>query len=380
MRQMDLKDFIAGTYSRQYQYKSFSPTPINHAWIWSDPRLNTLLSEANLKLSELNAFSLHVPDVDFFIAMHVVKEATTSSKIEGTQTAVGDAVLKKAEIEPEARDDWQEVQNYIKAMNHAVRRLKDLPLSTRLLKETHRLLLGTGRGKQKLPGEFRKSQNWIGGHSLRDAAFVPPHHDEVDRLLQDLEDFLHNTEIDVPDLVRIAIVHYQFETIHPFLDGNGRIGRLIITLFLLSRGLLTKPTFYLSEYLERHRSRYIEKLERARTSNDLAGWVSFFLIAVRETSQKGIETLGRILKLKKDIEEKRIITMGKKTPKARELMKLLYRQPSVSAADVAKGLRVTPATANSLIRDFVEQDILIEVTGHRRNRLFSFREYIDLFQ
>lgn len=226
---MTLEQFTAGIFTQQYQYKSFTPTKLNTEWTWSDPKVNTILAEANLKLGELNAFSSHIPDIDIFIRMHVVKEATTSSRIEGTRTEMEDVVMKKADVDAEKRDDWQEVQNYIKAMNHAIKRLSDVPVSTRLLKETHKTLMAGVRGKTKLPGEYRKSQNWIGGATLQDAVFIPPHHTEVSALMGDLENFLHNDQIQLPDLMRIAMAHYQFETIHPFLDGNGRLGRLLIT-------------------------------------------------------------------------------------------------------------------------------------------------------
>jgi Fic family protein len=377
---MDIKDYKAGRYQQQRLYQAFFPTSINLIWTWSDPKINTLLSEANHKLGELNAYSLRIPDVDYFIEMHVIKEATTSSKIEGTRTEIGDALLTKQDIDPEKRDDWQEVQNYVKAMNYAIAKLKSLPLSTRLLKETHKILLSKGRGVAKQPGEYRTSQNWIGGATIQDAVFVPPPYGEVDSLMGDLENFLHNDRIDVPQLIRIALAHYQFETIHPFLDGNGRIGRLMIALYLVSEGLLAKPTLYLSDYFEKNRSLYYDKLSIARTSSDLAQWIKFFLIAVIETSKNGVKTFERIVKLREKIEGEKLITLGKKLPKAKELMNVLYSKPSLTAAEVTERIHVTHATANALIRDFVRLGILIEVTGRQRNRIFVFMDYIRLFQ
>ena len=255
-----IESFIAGHWQNRYQYKSFEPTHINTSWVWEEPKINTMLERATKALGELNAFSLIVPDIDLFIQMHITKEAQTSSKIEGTQTQLDEALMPEEQIQPEKRDDWREVQNYIKAMNQAVNSLKELPLSNRLLKETHHTLISGARGKHKLPGEFRSSQNWIGGSGLMDAAFIPPHHEGVPELMSDLEQFWHNDEIFVPHLIRIAISHYQFETIHPFLDGNGRVGRLLIPLYLISHGVLEKPSFYISDFFERNRASYYDAL------------------------------------------------------------------------------------------------------------------------
>ena len=312
--------------------------------------------------------------------MHIVKEATTSSRIEGTRTEVEEALLKRDEIAPEKRDDWQEVQNYIRAMNHAIKRLKDVPVSTRLLKEAHEILMTGVRGRSKHPGEYRSSQNWIGGTTIDDAVYIPPHHGEVGELMGDLEKFLHNDLIDVPDLIRIAIAHYQFESIHPFLDGNGRVGRLLITLYLVSKGVLARPTLYLSDFFERHRSLYYDNLMRVRTHNDILHWVKFFLVAVLETSKKGITTFQKILKLKEEVERKRIITLGRKVPRGLALLNFLYRNPSISVREVQQALRVTPKTANELVNDFVRLKILREITGGQRNRLFQFSEYLRLFR
>lgn len=376
---MDLLDFNAGKYAQQYQYKSFAPSKINLEWTWNDPKINALLADANNKLGGLNAFSLYVPDIDFFIAMHVIKEATTSSRIEGTRTGVDEALLSANEIDPERRDDWQEVQNYIKALNYSIEKLKDLPLSTRMLKEAHKILLEGVRGESKMPGEYRISQNWIGGATLKDAVFVPPHQTEISELMSDLENFIHNDKIEVPHLIRIAIAHYQFETIHPFLDGNGRLGRLMITLYLVTVGLLDKPTLYLSEFFEKKKSLYYDNLTFVRSSNNLSQWVKFFLVGVCETSDKGIKTFKEILRLKEKIEEEKLISLGKRIQNAKKLIGFLYRKPIINVKDVERLLGITTKPANGIISDFERLGILKEMTGYKRNRLFLFEDYYKLF-
>jgi len=374
-----IDDFKAGRYQQEYQYKSFMPNKVNQEWIWTDPKLNLLLSESNLNLGSLNAFSIYIPDIDLFIRMHLIKEATKSSRIEGTRTEIEDALLKDNDLQPEKREDWKEVQNYIEAVNYSVSMLKTVPVSTRLLKEAHRILMQGVRGEHKSPGEFRKSQNWLGGATINDAVFIPPPHTEVNNLMSDMENFLHNENINVPPLIKAAISHYQFETIHPFLDGNGRIGRLLITLQLVGTGVLAKPTLYLSDYFEKHRTLYYDNLNRVREKDDLAQWIKFFLVAINETSKNGIETFQGILKLKEKIENEKIVTLGKKIPKAKQLIAKLYSNPIISSNDVVEFLNITSATANSLIQDFVNLGILNEITGGRRYRLFSFGEYLHLF-
>ncbi len=268
---MKFEDFTSGTWKQQYQYKSFQPTPVNLEWSWEEPRINVLLAEANRTLGELNAMTMIAPNVDLFINMHVAKEATMSSRIEGTKTEMDEIFLDEMALAPERRQDQREVKNYIRALNTAIKDLERLPLSLRLLRNTHEILMSGVRGEYKAPGEFRRSQNWIGGASLADAAFIPPHQDDIGPLLDDLEAFWHNESIQVPHLIRIALSHYQFETIHPFLDGNGRIGRLLITLYLVSHGLLAKPSLYLSAHLEQHRTDYYDALSGAMMHEDITG-------------------------------------------------------------------------------------------------------------
>lgn len=376
---MNLKNFKAGAYQQQYQYKSFTPSTVNHSWVWDDPKINTLLEEATRALGELNAFSLIVPNVDLFIRMHIIKEAQTSSRIEGTLTNMDEAVLdQKEEIAPEKRDDWEEVQNYVAAMNAAIQKLDTVPLSSRLLKDTHAILMQGVRGEHKTPGEWRKSQNWIGGTSLADAVFIPPHHSDLPDLLSDLDKFWHNEDIEVPHLIRVAISHYQFETIHPFLDGNGRIGRLLITLYLVSHKLLFKPSLYLSDYFEKNRNAYYDALTRVRESNDLAHWIKMFLVAVIKTAEKGKNTFQEILRLRNEAETA-LLSMGRRAKNGRGLLELLYVRPYVSRNLVADSLHISPRAADYLIADFVSAEILVETTGWKRNRLYLFRRYFALF-
>jgi Fic family protein len=320
---MKFETFQAGRLQQRYHYQSFEPTLVNHDWTWEDPRIHLLLESANRALGELNAFSLIVPDIDLFIQMHVVKEAQTSSRIEGTQTGIDEALLSEEHIPPEKRDDWREVRNYIDAVNTAIAQLSTLPLSNRLLRDTHATLMRGVRGEHKQPGDFRSSQNWIGGSSLQDAAFIPPHHEGVADYMSDLEQFWHNDRITVPHLIRIAISHYQFETIHPFLDGNGRIGRLLVPLYLVGHGLLAKPSLYLSDFFERHRASYYDALMRVRVSNDLIHWVRFFLQGVAETATKGRDVF-RI----PTAEYQSVMQKNEQAP-----VRIAYERPLVGLAD-----------------------------------------------
>lgn len=376
---MDTTQFKAGTYKKQYEYDSFSPSFINLEWMVSDPALAALYSMAERKLGELNAAGRWMDDIDYFIKMHVAKEATTSSRIEGTQTTMVEAVSNSGDIEPERRDDWMEVNNYIKSMNKAIERMQKLPISSRLFREAHAILMSGVRGERKSPGEFRKSQNWLGA-SLKTAAYIPPLHTEIPDLIGDLEKFLNNHEIATQPLMRVAIAHYQFETIHPFLDGNGRLGRLLITLYLVSTKMLGKPTLYLSDFFARNRLEYYDRLTLARQKNDLNGWLKFFFAGVIETAENSIETLEKIVVLRQSIAAEKLPQLGKRLDKGKALLNLLYARPVVDRVAVEKMLGVSASTAGRIILDFLELGILRETTGFGRNRRYAFSEYIGIFE
>ena len=376
---MDISDYQAGKYKQQYEYKSFDPETINHAWTYSDGEIQQLLSEADRALGELNAFSQLVPDVDLFIRMHIAKEATQSSRIEGTRTNMKDALLDEYNIEPEKLDDWEEVQNYIKAINQAIGELKTLPLSNRLLKNMHQTLMQGVRGEHIRPGEFRASQNWI-GVSLKNAVFVPPHHEDVIGLMSDLEKFLHNEELQIPHLIKVAIAHYQFETIHPFLDGNGRLGRLMIALYLASFDLLHKPALYLSDYLERNKTQYVDHLMAVRESNNMKQWLIFFLHGVVETAKNSIAVFRDILSLKEKLEREVLPHFSaRRQQNAQAVMAHLYQEPMVTVKGVSELLNTSTNTAAALVNDLVKYGVLEVPAKRQRNRIFWFREYIAIF-
>lgn len=377
---MKLEKFKSGVYIDQGDYKTFLPIKINESWDWEDPKINSLLEEASIELGGLNSFSDLIPNIDVYIKMHIKTEANKSSKIEGTKTSIKEDLLQIEDIAPEKRDDHEEVQNYITALNYGIDRVvyDDFPLCNRLICEIHYKLLQGVRGKHKTPGEIRRSQNWIGGTKPSDALFVPPSVKELPELMSDFEKFINNDEINVPHLIKVALLHYQFETIHPFLDGNGRIGRLIIPLYLLSKGVLDKPCFYISDYFEKNRNAYYEALDRVRIKNDIRHWIKFFLSASIYTAKTAKSKFKRVVELVGQL-NRDVLEIKGRPENTLKVIEAFYDNPVLSSKQIQAITGLTQPTADSAIRGMLEKNMLIEITGYSRNRIFVLHNYIDIF-
>ncbi|MBN1589557.1 MAG: Fic family protein [Pirellulales bacterium] len=374
----------AGKYVTQpIGYQAFIPSPLP-----PDPpvavgdEMQCYLNDAALELGRLDGLTVNLPNPDMFLAMYVRKEAVLSSQIEGTQASLDD--LLAFEVTPTQRfrsPDTIEVVNYVSAMNHGLTRLNEFPLSLRLLREIHAKLLSQGRGSDRMPGEFRTSQNWIGatGSPLEEASFVPPPPHEMNIALGDLERFLHS-KIRMPLLIRCALVHAQFETIHPFLDGNGRIGRLLITFLLCHAGALRQPLLYLSYFFKANRSEYYERLNRVRFEGDWEGWLAFFLRGVVEVAQQAAETAKNILALRGNHEALVTATRPRAAANAMRLLNVLFGQPYVTAAYVSHHLEVSPPTANALLHSFEACGILSEITNQSWGKVYCYRSYMDVLR
>ncbi len=374
-----MEQYKSGQYISQGYYRSFQPTLINKQLHVDNMEVLQLLSQADRELGRLDMYSKYIPNIELFINMHVLKEATQSSRIEGTQTNMEEALLEKEDIPLDKRDDWEEVQNYTKAMEFAINELEKLPFSSRLIRETHKVLLQGVRGERKQPGAFRNSQNWIGGATINDAIFIPPVPTSVPELMSDIEKFLYNEAIFIPELLKIGLVHYQFETIHPFLDGNGRVGRLLIPLYLVSKGILKKPILYLSDFFEKNRKLYYENLMLVRDTNNLSQWFKFFLVGIIETAKNGITTFDNILQLQK-LTESSIQTLGSRAANAKKIVDYLYNRPMINAEKVSEIAGLSMPSAYKIIADLEKLDILKEITGSQRGRVYIFNSYLGIFK
>ena len=364
--------------SQSTGYKAFIPSDLPPVpTVEMDNELNQLLSEANIAIGRLDTMGYLLPNLEHIIAMYVRKEALLSSQIEGTQASLEDIFEYESDVVMGNAHDVEEVVNYIKALNYGLKRLEDFPMSIRLIKEIHEILLLNTRGKEKTPGEFKRSQNWIGpaNSNLKNASFIPPPPFEALEAMGALELYLHQ-ENTLPILVNCALIHYQFETIHPFLDGNGRLGRLLITFYLCWKRVLEKPLLYLSYYFKQHRQEYYDRLNMVRAHGDYEQWIIFFLKGVISTSQSALETIKNVLALaerhKKLLFEKKV-----SSPLAIGLLDHLFIRPIVSIQEVAKHFKVSYQTAKSLVDQFLGIGILKEITGQKRDRRYSYWEYLE---
>ena len=374
----------SGHYVRQPTgYSAFIPAPLPP----SPPlrlagAIQQLLSEADHALGRLDASILTLPNPDLFVLMYVRKEAVLSSQIEGTQSSLQDLLAAEAQVMGASTPprDVEEVVNYVGAMNQGLARLSTLPVSIRLVREIHEVLLRGGRGSRLTPGELRRSQNWIGpeGCTLADASFVPPPPSEIPQALGDLERYVHADD-GMPVLIKIGLVHAQFETIHPFLDGNGRLGRLLITFLLVERGILSKPVLYLSHFFKRHRQEYYDRLQAVRDAGDWEGWLAFFLRGVAQVSAEATETARRVLALREEHRTHIADHFGRAAGHGHRVLESLYERPILSVNQVGELTGTTYPAANGLVKRFVEGGLLVEITGQSRNRRFRYEPYVRLF-
>ena len=373
----------AGRFERQHPggYLAFLPAPLPPPDLTIGSDLQALVSRSDVALGRLDGAVRLVPDTDLFVFMYVRREAVLSSQIEGTQASLMDVLKYEAELEgAEQRVDVREISNYIAAMNHGLARLAELPLSRRLLCEVHAVLMKDVRGGEphEAPGEFRRSQNWIGGASPATARFVPPPWEAAEEAFADLETFLHDAR-PMPALIKVGLAHAQFETIHPFLDGNGRIGRLLITFWLVEQGILSKPLLHPSVFLKGYRTEYVDRLQAIRDDGAWEDWLAFFVDGIGQVATEATERAVDIVRLRHHDRELIASRLGKRAPNGLTLLDRLFRQPLVSAKTVERLIDVSQPTASAIVRDLEELQILQEMTGKQRYRLFAYDRYLRLF-
>jgi Fic family protein len=362
------------------EFRPFIPNALPpHPEVELDFALTDLLEAANRALGRIDGLSMLLPDQNLFLYFYVRKEAVLSSQIEGTQSSISELLLYENNETPGVpMDDVREVSRYVAALDHGLARLRSgFPLSARLIREVHGVLLAGGRGSEKTPGEFRRSQNWLGGTRPGNAVYVPPPPEEVAACMGNLEQFLHDQPTRTPTLLKAALAHVQFETIHPFLDGNGRVGRLLITLLLCAEGALSEPMLYLSLYLKRHRQRYYDLLQRVRVEGDWEEWLHFFLAGVVETAEEATSTARRILDLF-ERDRYRIVTMGRTSGSLLRLHDYLRRTPLTNPARAAQAIGVTAPTVAAALGRLTEAGMLKEISGRRWGRMYAYQEYLDI--
>ena len=337
------------------------------------------VEKASLALGAFSSLIKRIPEPSQFIQAYCRTEATLSSRIEGTQSTIEEAFMQNQDIKLEKRDDWVELQSYIQALEESITNLENLPVCTRLIRLTHKTLLSQVRGKTKQPGEFRHSQNWIGGSRPDNAHFVPPSSEFVDEAMSNLEKFIQDKTIPIAHLIKVALIHSQFETIHPFSDGNGRIGRMLISLYLLENRILDSPILYISSFFERNRKEYYVALDLARTNQEgIMKWISFFLDGVYQTANEGIDTTQKLIDLRENLVLEVIPKLGRSAEQGSVLLENLFKQPVVTAKDVRDILNISSPSAQKFLAKFTQLKILVEITGNKRNRIFVFKKYLSL--
>ncbi|GHV96195.1 hypothetical protein AGMMS50293_25150 [Spirochaetia bacterium] len=374
-RSGELKTNLSG----EAAYKSFTPLPLPpRPVIRLNAESTLLLIQANKQIAALEALAVHIPNIYLFTAMYVRKEALMSSQIEGTQATLEDVLDPLAA--KNANRDVAEVINYIMAMEYGVKRLKELPLCNRLLRETHAILMGSVRGSEKSPGEFRRSQNWIGaqGSTLKNARYIPPAPEDMTRAMSDLEKYI-NTDDSLDELIRAALIHYQFETIHPFLDGNGRVGRLLIILFLMEKGALSSPALYISYFLKKNRVEYYDRMTEVRNKGNYEQWIQFFLEAVYESAKDALAAIDKLTALH-DRNQKLIEAMGRSAKTVMRLFAYLEANPIIDIQKTAAALGTTFVTVSGAVSRLCDAGILVQSSGERRNRFFSYKDYLDILR
>ncbi|MGA2532112.1 MAG: Fic family protein [Candidatus Aminicenantales bacterium] len=362
------------------EVRSFVPRPLPpRPGLEIDPALREELDQALISLGRLDSIATLLPDIDLFLYTYVRKEAVLSSQIEGTRSSLSDLLLFELDEAPGVPlDDVIEVSSYVAAINHGLKRLReDFPLSNRLIREMHKILLSQGRGREKDPGEFRRSQNWIQGTRPGNALYVPPPPERVADTMGDLEKFLHDIPEKTPVLIKAALMHVQFETIHPFLDGNGRIGRLLITLLLCHEGILRRPLLYLSLYFKQHRSQYFELLTKVRSEGDWEAWLRFFAVGIREMAEGAVATARQLNDIFNE-DRQAIRELGRKAGSALRIHQVFQSRPIASAPFLAKLTKMSPPTVATILKALQKEKIIKEVTGRKRKRVYAYKKYLEI--
>lgn len=376
---MKLEDYKVGRYIRMEGYRSLILSKINYDWEWEDSKLSLLVAEANRLIGEISIYSKLLPNVDVYIKMLSRIEANSSNRIEGAKTTIEEELLGEDNIEEEKKEDLARAKRYIEAINHGAERIKDGGnVCTKLMKELHKILMQEEDIDHKLIGKVRNMQNWVGGDSIENAEYVPPPYTEIEECLADFEEFANNEEIDTPHIVKLAILHYQFETIHPFLGGNGKIGRMIIPFYMKSKGMLNKPCLYLSEYLEKNKDRYFEELMNVRDKNNIIDWIKFFLESVIQTAKLTEKRFEKLSKFYDEIENL-ALDLPVKPENAFRVINVLFEEPIIDRTKLGELAGVKEGTMRTIINSLTEMGVIDKINGNDKSKIIVFKEYMDIF-